>query len=51
MDLMIYGVKGDGEEGGWMVRLIDALIVRYTDGLVDGDDLIDIEIDGYVYGV
>ena len=48
---MMYGVKGDGEGGGWMGRLIDGLIVRYMDGLVDGDDSIDVEIDGHAHVV
>ena len=47
----MYGVNGDGEGGGWMSSLVDGLIDRYMDGLVDGDDLTDIEIDGYVHGL
>ena len=51
MNLLIYGVNGDGEGSGCMGRLIDGLIVRYMDRLVDGDDSIDVEINGYLYGV
>ena len=51
MDLMIYEVKDDGEEGGWTDRLADGLIDRYMDGLVDGDDSIDVEIYRYLHGV
>ena len=51
MGLMMYGVKGDCEGGGWMGRLIDGLIVRYMHGLVDRNDSIDVEIDKYAHGM
>ena len=31
MDLMMYGINGDGKGGGWMGRLVDGLIDRYMD--------------------
>ena len=49
MDVMIYEVKVSGVGGGWVGRLIDGLIFRYMDGLLDRDDSIDVEVDGYVY--
>ena len=46
----MYVLNSDGKGGGCMGRLVDGLIVRYMDELVDGDDLFDIEIEGYIHG-
>ena len=48
---MMYGLNDYGEGVGWMGMLVDGLIDRYMDGLVDGDDSIDVVIDGYIYMV